>query len=133
MQCRAEEVCLLYEQDLGAFNLSEVEALDICLLAGVTDRVAVWRDVVTEVLRVINDSCEDVFLFWLERQSGDFGLPFDKVFELWTCGVTRDFDAPVADWASIFLVFLDLATCDLQAFTVVPRYRVLVIFYAKQY
>lgn len=75
---------------------------------------------VAEVLRVVDDAREEVFLVGLEGERFDLVLPLDQVFELGARGVARDLDAPVTDGTGVFLVLLDFAPRDLEAFAVVP-------------
>jgi hypothetical protein len=76
--------------------------------------------VVAEVLCVVDDAAEHVFFFGLEREGLDLALPLDQVLELWSCCISRDLDAPVADGTRVFLVFFNFATSDLETFSVIP-------------
>ena len=120
MELLTEEVRLIGQQYFGSFNLAKVEALCGDLLRRRQYRIDERTHVVAKILSSRDDFLESVFFFRLERQGWDLSLPVLQFLKLGTGGITWNLDTMVTDRARIFVVFLDLATCDLQALSVIP-------------
>lgn len=120
MQLLSKEVGLVRQQNLSAFNLSKIEPLGIRFIGCGENWVAERRDDSTEIRRICDDVLEHFFFIWLERKIRDLVLPQLQVFQLWSSCVTRDFDSPVANRASVLFIFFDFATSNLEAFAVIP-------------
>lgn len=80
MQLLTQEVGLLRQQHIGAFNLAEIEALHWQVIRGRHD----WADKVgnrmAKVLRDVHDPRQTLLFFGLERQTDNFVLPLLEVF-----------------------------------------------------
>jgi hypothetical protein len=77
MQLRAKIIRLPDQQNLRPFNLPQIKPQDRRLLRRRHDRVTEGGDVVAEVLRVVDDAREEVFLVGLEGEGFDLVLPLD--------------------------------------------------------
>jgi len=123
-----QEVGLVSKENIGAFDLSEVEAKRSHLVRRDCQRIDIRSDVISEGLGSLDDARESLLFFGLERQAFQLVLPRNEFLELWASSISRNLQTPVADRASVLVVFLDLSTSDLQALSVVPKH-VLVVRY----
>jgi hypothetical protein len=120
VQLLAEEVGLVREQYLRTLDLSQVETLRVGLCLGGENGVAVSRYVVSELLAVVDDLSQNIFLLGLEGKSQNLLEPRYQIFKLRSRGITRDLDAPVADWAGVLVFVLDFTSGNLQTLSMVP-------------
>lgn len=116
-----QEIGLVGKKDVGTLDLSEVEAERSDLVWRNCQGVDVWTDVVSESLSRLDDACEGLFFLGLERKGFQLVLPGNELFELGARSIARNLQTPVTDRTSVFVVFLDLAACDFETFSMVPR------------
>lgn len=113
MKLLTEEIGLEAQQNLGSFDLTEVKALRSHLFRVGHDGVDVRPHKVAECFSSADDLIKHIFLFGLEWQTGNFLLPLNQIFKLWTGCVARDLDTVVTYRACVVVIFFDLATRDL--------------------
>jgi hypothetical protein len=117
----AQEIGLVGEKNVGTFNLSKVETQCSYFIRRDCQRVDVWANVVPEGLSGLYDAREGFFFLGLERKIVQFILPSNELFKLRTSSISRNLQTPVADRASVLVIFLDLTASDLETFSMVPR------------
>ena len=120
MELLSEEVGFVGEQDVGTFDLAEVETLSRDFVGCCHDRIGKGTNEISEVLCLVNNVLNSTFLLWLEGQAGNLRLPVLQVFELWSSCITRYLDSMVTDRTGVFVLFLQFATRDLEAFPMIP-------------
>lgn len=131
MQTLAEIVGLRGKEDVGAFKLAWMEAkkADLFYSWRLYTRLYEWVEILSEILAMLAYACQSLFLLGLERQSLQLALLSLQILQRRTSCVSRNLDAPVANWAGKLLVFLHLATGDLKTFAVVPLMTQLALDY----
>ena len=120
MELLSEEVGFVGEQDVGTFDLAEVETLSRDFVGCCHDRIGKGTNEISEVLRLVNNVLNSTFLLGLEGQARNLRLPVLQVFELWSSCVTWYLDSMVTDRTGVFVLFLQFATRDLEAFPMIP-------------
>lgn len=77
----------------------------------------------TEILSLVDDAQEALFLLGLEGKVGDLVVPGYEIFQLRARRIARDLDAIVAYGASVLVIFLDLSTSNLEALAMIPSMK----------
>jgi hypothetical protein len=85
-----QEIGLVSKKNVGAFNLSEVEAECGDFVRRDCERVDVRTNVIPEGLSGLYDACEGFFLLRLEGQVLQFVLPSNELFKLRTSSIARN-------------------------------------------
>lgn len=120
MEFLTQKIGLVSKKNVGAFDLSKVEAERGHLVRRNCQRVDVWTNVIPEGLSGLYNACEGFFFLRLKRQILQFVLPSNELFKFRTSSIARNLQTPVTYGASVLIVFLDLAASDLETFSVVP-------------
>ena len=121
MKLLAKEIGFEAQQDLGPFNLAKVEPLRRDLFWICHHRIDVWPHKFSKSFGRRDDLFQYFFLFRLEGQARNLSLPVDQVFKLRASRITRDLDTVIANGAGVVVIFLNLATSDLEALAMIPR------------
>jgi hypothetical protein len=116
----AEKVCFIGQENLCALNFPEIEALGFCLLRRSHNRITEGRNMVTEVLRIIDDLRKNSFFIRLEWEVGNLILPCLEILKLRSSRITWYLDPPVADGTGILLIILNLSASNLEALAMIP-------------
>lgn len=120
----SEKIGLIREQDFSPFNLSQIKYLGGHFFCSHTRRIG--RKGVNRLSKcgcLLYYVVENCFFVWLERQVRYFGLPFTQILKLGTGGVSRDLNAPIANWTGVVVNFLNPSSSYLQALPVIPGKR----------
>ena len=120
MELLSEEVGFIGEQDVSTFDLAEVETLSGDFVRCCHDRIGEGTNEISKVLSLVNNVLNSTLLLRLEGQAGYLRLPILKVFELRSSCITRYLDSMVTDWTGVFVLLLQFATRDFQAFPMIP-------------
>lgn len=86
-------------------------------------RSLITREEVSELTSLVDNKRQVVRLVGLEWEAGDLIVKSFQIFKPWTRRISRDLNTPVADGASVLVVFFDLTASDLKTLVVVPRIR----------
>ena len=121
MQLGAEEVGLLGQKDLRAFNLPKIEPHSRDFRGSQAEGgIGVGAHKSPKFGCTLDDSVKTVHLVRDERKIRNLRLPFDQVLQLGPGRVTGYLDSVVADGTGVLVIFLDLSTRDLEAFSMIP-------------
>jgi hypothetical protein len=114
-------VRLLGQENLGPFNFAQIENQSRHFLRGDTGGVGESLQEIAEAECLVDNTVQDLFLVRLKRQIGNLRMPVLEILQLGTGCIARNLLSPVTDGAGVFVKLLDLASGDLETFTVIPE------------